>query len=330
MENEKKIDLLELRKEFLKEVRGSRTQNYLNQKLGFDFNQCYKWESGDKKFLWTDFVDVAHALRLDLKPALVSLFRYFGDPKDYGSFVFYLCQGRKVSEISRNTGISRDRIGRWFKNVMPPNLEDVFSLIITYYPMTLLTLISSWVDIRNIDSLYDLYGELVEFHQFFAEHPYVYAVSRCLELDEYKKLPKHDDNFIANRLGISPDVVALSLEELSKKRIVSLRKNVYFLNVTDFSIRMGFEREKPIRQFYIDQASSFIRRSNKFIPRGCALFYDVYACNGPDIRKIIDKCYTFYREIRQMVNKSANDPKHPKDRIRIMNLSLINPGDFEK
>ena len=62
-----------LREQLLKAVRGPISQADISQKLGFSFNQVYRWEKGITKITWCQFAKLAKACNIDIDHALKQL-----------------------------------------------------------------------------------------------------------------------------------------------------------------------------------------------------------------------------------------------------------------
>ena len=61
------IDLLKL-------IRGKRSQQQMNDRLGHSFNQSYRWEKGITKISWPGFVEYCSAAGKPLLPTLAPIF----------------------------------------------------------------------------------------------------------------------------------------------------------------------------------------------------------------------------------------------------------------
>ncbi len=55
----KKINFDKMTVETLKVLRGSQSQQTLSHKLGYTYNQFYRWESLRRHISWLEFIEVA-------------------------------------------------------------------------------------------------------------------------------------------------------------------------------------------------------------------------------------------------------------------------------
>ena len=63
-------DLEKMQAELLRAIRGKLSTSALSAKLGYKFNQVARWEKGERRLLWTDFVALCEARRLPLAAQL--------------------------------------------------------------------------------------------------------------------------------------------------------------------------------------------------------------------------------------------------------------------
>jgi hypothetical protein len=111
----------------VREVRGARSQGYVNRRLGFRFNQVTKWERGTKRVLWRDFVALCTVCQTDLAGALASAVAFTGPSHDAPALVRHLLAGQG-RQFARRT-FSRSTIGRWLQGALSPSLSQVLQLM---------------------------------------------------------------------------------------------------------------------------------------------------------------------------------------------------------
>lgn len=67
------VDFRFVTREFIRVIRGEKSQERLSHELGFDFNVVSRWESGRRGFYWNDFISLAKLMRWDVSTALESV-----------------------------------------------------------------------------------------------------------------------------------------------------------------------------------------------------------------------------------------------------------------
>lgn len=72
---------------FIQEIRSQFTQKKMSEKLGYRYNQWHKWESGQKKLMWTDLLKIAALLKINLDDAIKVITNDKGQGKSSGTLV---------------------------------------------------------------------------------------------------------------------------------------------------------------------------------------------------------------------------------------------------
>lgn len=105
--------MTKLKAELLKGLRGKRTQGAVSRRLGYEFNQVYRWESGKKRIKWNEFVNLSSACRRDLAKALAKSILYFGDIRRADLILMHLIGNKQASQVIKTLGLSRFSFQNW-------------------------------------------------------------------------------------------------------------------------------------------------------------------------------------------------------------------------
>lgn len=123
------MDYRALQTDLLRSIRQKKTQAAISQKLGFEFNQVYRWESGRTQVDWVDFVEFCLVCKAPLQEALETGFSYFGDPRDFASLTQHFVGKQTQASLARDLGISRYTLSRWVRGRNAPNLQQMMKLM---------------------------------------------------------------------------------------------------------------------------------------------------------------------------------------------------------
>jgi|GEM_PF-3467194 len=117
-------------KELLKRLRGERSQEVLNRKFGFTFNQIYRWESGVTKMSWNEFTQFCHYLDIPLEKITTSLITGLPEeaPISSPNLIRQLLGNMGIEKFATRYKLSRKAVSKWLSGDSTPNLEQVLFL----------------------------------------------------------------------------------------------------------------------------------------------------------------------------------------------------------
>ena len=132
------MDYDQLAKEFLRSLRGKRSQVAWSRRLGYRSNVAYTWEKGRRWPTAAEAFRAAERNGVDLSQALR---RFFGAASPDWLDTYNLTTARAVAalldemrgntpivELAKRTDISRYAISRWLSGQTEPRLPDFFRL----------------------------------------------------------------------------------------------------------------------------------------------------------------------------------------------------------
>lgn len=190
----------------------------LSQKMGFNFNKVKKWQDGSKLLRWDEFCELCKTLNINLGTHLYSVLGlYSNDDKDIYGIVPYL-RTKHADETSlvlaKKLGISLSVFNRYIAELIYPDLEFI---------LRLMDLRRNILDlfVNSISSITD------KVPAKLAQYPWIPAVQLTFLMKEYKDLPKHSDDWIANFLKISVGQVKQAIENLLACEVIEKPLNHY-------------------------------------------------------------------------------------------------------
>lgn len=223
------LDYSILKKELLIAIRGDLSQKQMSEKLGFKFNQYHKWESDLKWLRWDEFIDILKAANISYKKAFQTVFAYRDDPRNVQQLFEALCADLTLKEIGLLVGHHEPIVRRWITKNISPSLETIFKLI-NERTNNLYEFIHQLTDIENVPTLKLKYQETLAQKKVEAQFPFASAIEAALQLEDYKKLNKHSDKWISDRILVSEDLVKKAIVALVNANTISQENNKFIVH----------------------------------------------------------------------------------------------------
>lgn len=213
------MDFRKLRAEVLQALRGKTSQMALSGALGYSHNQVYRWESGQIRTSWLDFVHICNHLDVPLETVLVDFIGYPLRVESSRQVVKALIGLNRIDDVAKAIDRSKHIIYRWLRGESEPQLEDIF--LLTYKSTNwLFEFISSLTDERKVPLLKDLMPLRRKEKEFHYDNPLFGAVIRALELTDYERAANHSDALIAKSVGSSVAEIKRLLQSAERKGLI--------------------------------------------------------------------------------------------------------------
>ncbi|MGZ3662651.1 MAG: hypothetical protein ACXVCK_21310 [Bdellovibrionota bacterium] len=203
---------MRLQSEILRVIRGKLTASALSRKLGYKFNQFSRWESGEKRLLWTDFVAICKVRRLPLREQIILFLGYEGDLLDTAALTKTLLGGKSIDEASKATKLDRSRISRWLRGKAPPTFLDIYTLLGS--TVNVLSFLEPIVNLQEVPILAADYAVLRQQRELAFALPYLDALMEAMIVRRYMELNKHDSKALGAIAGIPAEAVDRALTAL--------------------------------------------------------------------------------------------------------------------
>ncbi|MBY0413766.1 MAG: hypothetical protein K2Q18_06360 [Bdellovibrionales bacterium] len=256
--------LHQMEMDVIKYLRGTKSQEYMNQKLDFSFNQYAKWENGTKKVLWSDIVNIARIQKLNLNKGFIKRFIVASagteksGPMIVQSFYNSFFNG-DIKEFAKYLGITVPRMRRILKDTNTS--FNIMLRLFIYRPMNLIYFLKECNIIQHFPYVDQDSKKLESFEQLEAKYPFASSVLYFTGTTAYKQSPAHCNKFVAKNLGLSLAQVELSMRELLAINLLSPKGLHYTLNerANELNTLSRAERLKVVH-YWNYRASNYLQR----------------------------------------------------------------------
>lgn len=316
------MDFPRVASEWLRFIRGKRSQRGFSRRLGYRSNIAYRWESG------VCFPTAAETFALAARAAGASrgglqAFLGSGVPavatealatRDGVAKLLSELRGKtSVVELARRSGFSRFSIARWLGGAAEPRLPEFLALI-EAETFRALDFLSIFVDPAKLPSIADVWRAREAARQIAYDVPWSHAVLRALELTEYRALRKHSRGWIARRLGISRAEEERCLNALLAARQIRFERGRYVLDETqNVDTRADPARARELK-------AEWLRVALKRFESGVSgtFGYNLMAVSRTDLARLRELHIDYFRKMQALVADST-----PSECVVLFNTELF-------
>jgi transcriptional regulator with XRE-family HTH domain len=299
-----------LASEWLRALRGRRSQKAFSRRLGYRSNIAYRWEAGHcwpsaAKTFWIIRRlggDVTGALRQFYRQpprwlddadlcSLSGVARLLGDLRGKAS----------IQSLAAATGLNRFSLSRWLKGRADPPLPALLALV-EATSLRLLDFVAAFTDPSELPSVAEDWQRRQEARETAYTHPWSQAVLRGLELSGYRRLARHETGWLAEQVGTSHARAEEALELLERTGQIRWSETHYELaSVRALDTRSDPERARGLKAYWNRLALERLESG------GEGLFsYNVSAISRADLLKVQELQRAHYREMSRII--AASDP----------------------
>jgi transcriptional regulator with XRE-family HTH domain len=308
--------------EFLRALRGRRSQAAFSRRLGYRTNMAYVWEAGRAFPTAANTLAAARRVGIDVSAALRRFYKAPPpwldtiDPSTSEGVARLIedLRGRtSIVDLARAAGKSRFAVARWLRGEAEPRLPD-FLLLIEKSSLRLLDWLAAFVDPDSMPSLSRAWAELEASRRAAYDVPWTQAVLRALELTGYRSLRKHEPGWIAARIGISLDDERHCLSLLARTGQISLRHGRWELRqVRTVDTRRDAAAEHRVKRWWAELALERLQA-----PESGLFSYNVFAVSDADFARIQELQLAYFRQMRAIIAESE-----PSERIVLASQQLV-------
>lgn len=308
----------ELEKELLTAMRGKRTQGALSRRLGYSYNQVYRWEAGVKRLKWKDLCAVAKATKADLPLALEKSVAFLGDHRRADEILKHLIGNRSAVEVATRLGFTRYALMDWRSGKADPPLEAMLRFLEEEDALlTWLEVLAGEAGLPSRRREIELKRELA---QFLADHPASAALLVATELGVYENLSAHRVGMLAKAAGFGIEEEEFYLRELTRlgaleKKNGKFRKSTYMT-----STRGDFEAEKRMKAYWIERSVRALRSRERYATSG-NFGYLLFASNSEKDAKIREALVEFNSQMARIFAEPGTT-----DTVKVISLQMFEPG----
>lgn len=303
------LDFDHLARDWLRALRGGRSQVALSRRLGYRTNIAYRWEAGQCFPTAARTLQLIDKLGVDVEAALGSFVHLEGDwlgsapllsPQAVAAWLRQLTAGIPTKLLAERADVSRYRVTRWLGGNCEPKLPDLLRFLEAATGRAL-DFIACFSDPEQLPCARGRWRDLVEARELAYRLPWSHAVLRVLELDAYRALPQHDSNWIATRLGAPQYAVDEALAALLRLGQVH-RGPTHYAEVAPDNVdtRADPERALQLKAWWATRA---VERLSAGQP---GLFsFNLSAVSRADLERLQQIQRRAYREMSRIIAESS-------------------------
>jgi transcriptional regulator with XRE-family HTH domain len=314
------VDTTIVAREFLRAVRGARSQRQLAMRLGYRGNPIADWEAG-RRFPYVEAmleacrvsgIDVAAALRL-FNPDAARTF-VAEHPNALGVWLDELRGDMPQVEVARRIPTTRSNVSRWLSGTTRLRVPDFLSLVqaITGRLPDLLHCLLPHAPFPSMD---EARGALQSARYLAQAHPWSMAFVAVVDTAGYRALRAHPRGLFASVFGIPQDQEDRTLEALIAEGIVMRRAGRLTLK-RPLTVDTGGDpqRVRELRRHWLRAAQTRVEQ-----PREADIFaHNVFSVSRADFERLREMHTAFFRETRQVIANSE-----PTDVVAIFASQLF-------
>ena len=314
-----------LASELIRELRGKRSQAAFSKRLGYRSNVVSAWEAGRAWPTAAAFFGLLERIArkpddvlraFTRQPTSAAVAYDLKSAAGVAAFLDDLRGGTATVDLAQAAQRSRFAVARWLRGEAEPRLPD-FLRLVESASLRLLDFLAGIVPPSALPSVADRWHALETARRAAHEMPWSHGVMRVVELEQYRKLPRHRPGFIAERLRISlaeeERCIALLLETGQlKKRGQRLVQGPPLTVDT----RGDAARSRQTKAWWTRVALERLEAGTNGI-----FSYNLFSVSRADFERIQELHRSFFRELRAIVAAST-----PEQCVVLANVHLLELG----
>lgn len=316
------VDYETLGRQLVRALRGKRSQVAFSRRLGFRTNVVYAWESGRRWPTAATLLEAASKSRIDVRAVLGSFFPTPPswleeiDPRSRAGVARLLSELRAkipILEVAKRAGRSRYAVSRWLSGDAEPRLPD-FLRLVQACSLRLFDFVALFVDPEALPAAAEGWRMMQAHRQAAYDVPWVAAVLRALELEDYRKLRAHKRGWIASRIGITREEEDRCLDVLVRGGQIREEDGRWVIGESiSVDTRQDKSAELRLKGHW---AKVGVDRLRLGAP---GLFsFNVFNVSEEDLEKLRELHRSYYRTMRSIIAASA-----PSQRVVVANVQLF-------
>lgn len=308
--------------EWLRHLRGKRSQVAFSRRLGYRSNIAYRWEAGRCWPTASDSLAIVDKFGTDVRAAIQ---RFYGkepawmlvsDPlssEGVAAFLDDLRGQSSIADIARRASVSRFAVARWLSGDAAPRLPE-FLRMIQACSRRLLDFCACFVDPIVLPSLEAAWRQLTAVRRLAYDAPWSQAVLRALELERYAQLPVHEPGWVAEVIGVPVSVEQACLQALVSAEQVFFREGKYVVNSQPFvDTRADPERAQQLKAWWLRVAEERLQEGSAGV-----WAYNLFSVSERDLTRLEELHRAYFREMQRIVSEST-----PGERVALFCAQLF-------
>jgi len=302
--------------QFLRAVRGARSQVAFARRLGYRANPITDWENGRRYPTAAEALRACGRVGIDVQAAFAR-FHAAPAPGPGETLAAWLDSVRgslSVGELAERCDRSRFAVGRWLRGQAEPRLPDFFRLV-DAVTGRLPDLVAELTSIEAVPALRARYRTAEAARRLAFEQPWTEAVLRLLETTAFAERQGDAACWIAARLGIESCEVERALDALEAAHVIE-RRGVRYRVAGNLTVDTLADPEAAREHMARWSRVAF----DHFLEQGATnLFaYNLVSLSAADLQRVRELLRAAYREVRAVVAASE-----PVETAALLNLQLV-------
>ncbi len=305
--------------QFLRALRGERSQQAWAKRLGYKSNPLTDWENGRSFPYVSEVLRVATIARIDGAAAFqrfnpnVLLSR--GDNGyEVGAWLRATLGSTSVSEVARRMAYSRSSLSRWVCGATEPRIPEFFAFL-DAATGRVQDWVAEFVPIEQVPALAARHEAARAAKELAFSNPWTEALLRLLELEGYLSSPEHDDAMFAARLCLPVELVQGALRALVSARVIERRGTHYtVLSQLTVDTAGGKQQLHALKAHWANVAAERAHTPHA----GDVFGYNVLSASRKDVERIRSVLKNAFREVRAIVSASE-----PAECVALVNVQLV-------
>jgi len=308
--------------DWLRFLRGKRSQRAFSKRLGYRSNIAYRWES---EVCFPTAAEVLKIVERAGVPLTQRVESFFGaaapaalpvqltTPAGVAALLRALRGNTHVVELSRRSGFSRFSIARWLSGAAEPRLPEFLALV-EATSFRCLDFLSHFVELERLPSASAEWQKLQAARKAAYDVPWSHAVLRALELTDYANLENPHPGWLARRLGISRAQEERCLKTLAAAHQIRKQGSRWLVDHTQtIDTRGDPERSRKLKAEWFKVALGRLRHG---VPG--AFSYNLMAVSRKDLALLRELHISYFREMQALVADSE-----PSECVVLFNTALF-------
>jgi DNA-binding transcriptional regulator YiaG len=311
-----------LQAELLRAIRGKLTTSALSAKLGYKFNQVARWEKGERRLLWIDFVAICDSRKLPLAHQVKLYLGFESDLRNTARFTRTLLAGKPVGEIAKTAKLNRSKISRWLSGKAEPTFLDVVSLLRS--SINLLSFLEPLLDLTKVPCIARDYEQFRRQRELVYSMPYLDTLLEALLLEDYQKAAKHDPALLGKVAGLPTKTVTMALASLEAAGMVERAGEKF--QAIEIGIDYRSDRARMVKNIlhWLSETARSVQCIEKRPLKGSLVGFSVLSLSGASHEKAL----TLFRDFNRAIHALGTDDRGPKEKVLVLVNSLMDAERF--
>lgn len=307
--------------EWVRALRGKRSQAAFSRHLGYQSSVVHRWEAGATWPTAARFLAICARAGKDVRGAYTAFFlrspRWLGahaasSPEGVAAFLRQLQGKVTIVTLAESSGFSRYAIARWLQAKTEPKLPE-FLRLVEASSRRAIDFIATLIDPAALPSVREHWQRLERLREAAYRETWSHAVLRALELSDYGDRG-HDLRGLARALGISRAQVERALSVLESTGQVA-RRGARWVALPATAVTTG---RNPATLGVLTRAWTQVALE-RIEQRAPAHFgYSLFAVSRADLRRLRDLQLEYLREMQTIIARSA-----PAECVGLLCLQLL-------